>query len=219
MAEIANPASGHVVNGTTGKALIEGIDIHNPDDLHQENAEILRKFPFERHMFTLLARSKGLFPPLWDWLHRLLSGKTRTIHVLDYQLVVLRMTGTVGAEYLFSINEPVSKAFEMGAEKIDALRKGLKSEELFAMGSWSERQQCIITLVDESLATFTNKEETITWAKTLMTDDEVVELIIVLGMYSMLARLTRGLRVQPDPPIPNLEQTALRAITKNSNEP
>ncbi|KAL2751779.1 hypothetical protein ACRALDRAFT_213734 [Sodiomyces alcalophilus JCM 7366] len=203
----------------TDKALIQGINIHNPDALHVENAEILRRFPFERNMFALLARSRGLFPPLWDWLHRLLDGKTRTIQLLDYQLVVLRMAGSVGAEYLFSINEPVSKVFEMGAEKIDALRKGLKSEELFAMGTWTERQQCIITLVDESLATFTNKEETITWAKSLMSEDEVVELFIVLGMYSMLARLTRGLRVQPDPPIPHLEQTASRAITKNANDP
>ena len=206
-------------NGTpSGKALIEGIDIHNPDALHEENAEILRRFPFERHMFALLARSRGLFPPLWDWLHRLLDGNTRTIQVLDYQLVVLRMAGTVGADYLFSINAPVSKAFEMGAEKIEALGKGLKSEELFAMGIWSERQQCIITLVDESIATFTNKEETIAWAKSQMTDDEVVELFIVLGMYSMLARLTRGLRVQPDPPVPHLEQTARRDITKNADD-
>ena len=207
-------------NGTPGdKALIDGIDIHNPDALHAQNAEILRRFPFERHMFTLLARSSGLFPPLWDWLHRLLSGETRTVQVLDYQLVVLRMAGTVGADYLFSINAPVSRAFEMGADKIDALSKGLKSEELLAMGVWSERQQCIITLVDESIATFTNKEETIAWAKSLMSDDEVVELFIVLGMYSMLARLTRGLRVQPDPPVPNLEQTAKISITKNANEP
>lgn len=206
-------------NGSaTGKALIEGIDIHNPEPHHAENAEILRKFPFERHMFALLARSKGLFPPLWDWLHRLLDGKTRTVGLLDYQLVVLRMAGTVGADYLFSINEPVSRVFEMGADKIDALRKGLKSEELFAMGIWTERQQCIITLVDESLASFTNKEETITWAKSLMSEDEVVELFIVLGMYSMLARMTKGLRVQPDPPIPHLEQTATRAFTKNAND-
>ncbi|KAJ5369523.1 hypothetical protein N7509_014135 [Penicillium cosmopolitanum] len=151
-----------------------------------------------------------------DTLNALLDGQRRTIQILDYQLVVLRMTSTVSAEYLFGINEPVSRVNGMGDEKIEALRKGLKSEELFAMGTWSERQQCIITLVDESIATWTNTEETIQWARSLMSDDEVVELYIVLGFYSMIARMTRGLRVQKDAPIAGLGQAIVQNITKNA---
>lgn len=200
------------------KALIDGLDMINPDVTHERNAEILRNFPIKRNVFNLFARSRGLFPPIMDTLSALLDGQTRTIQILDYQLVVLRMTATVGAEYLFGINEPVSRVNGMGDEKIDALRKALKSDELFAMGTWSERQQCIITLVDESVATWTNKEETIRWAQSLMTDDEVVELYIVLGFYSMIARMTRGLKVQKDPPIPGLSQTIVQSITKNETE-
>jgi alkylhydroperoxidase family enzyme len=203
---------------SSNKALIEGIDMFNPDAAHERNAEILRNFSIKRNVFNLFARSRGLFPPIMDTLNALLDGQTRTIQILDYQLVVLRMTGIVGAEYLFGINEPVSRVNGMGDEKIEALRKGLKSDELFAMGIWSERQQCIITLVDESLETWTNKEETIRWAQTLMTDDEVVELYIVLGFYSMIARMTKGLRVQKDPPIPGLSQTIVQNITKNAAE-
>ena len=128
------------------------------------------------------------------------------------------MTGNVGAEYLFGINEPVSRINGMGEEKIEALRKGLKSEDLFAMGVWSERQQCLITLVDESVATWTNTEETISWAKTLMSEDEIVEAFIVLGFYSMIARITRGLRVQTDAPIPHLSQSIVDKITKNAGD-
>ncbi|KAH1280459.1 hypothetical protein KXV18_001401 [Aspergillus fumigatus] len=202
----------------TSHPLIHGIDIYNPDPVHERNAELLRAFPIDRNVFRLFARSSGLFPPILDTLNALLDGKTRTIQILDYQLVVLRMTGLVGAEYLFGINEPVSRVHGMGDERIEALRKGLKSEELFAMGIWSERQQCIITLVDESVATWTNTEETVAWAKTLMTDDEIVEVFIVLGFYSMIARITRGLRVQKDKPIPHLNQSIVEKITKNSND-
>ncbi|KAJ5834671.1 hypothetical protein N7447_000697 [Penicillium robsamsonii] len=197
------------------KALIDGLDMLNPDASHERNAEILRNFSIKRNVFNLFARSKGLFPPIMDTLNALLDGQTRTIQILDYQLVVLRMTSTVGAEYLFGINEPVSRVNGMGDEKIEALRKCLKSEELFAMGIWSERQQCIITLVDESIATWTNTEETIQWARSLMSDDEVVELYIVLGFYSMIARMTRGLRVQKDAPIAGLGQAIVQNITKN----
>jgi hypothetical protein len=200
------------------EALINGIDMHNPDTTHERNADILRNFSIKRNVFNLFARSPGLFPPIMDTLSALLDGKTRIIQILDYQLVVLRMTGLVGAEYLFGINEPVSRVNRMGEEKIEALRRGLKSEQLFATGIWSERQQCIITLVDESVATWTNTEETIRWVQSLMSDDEVVELYIVLGFYSMIARMTRGLRVQKDPPIPNLSKTIVQNITKNEKE-
>jgi alkylhydroperoxidase family enzyme len=203
---------------TSGKALIEGIDMFNPNAAHERNAEILRNFPIKRNVFNLFARSRGLFPPIMNTLNALLDGQTRTIRILDYQLVVLRMTATVGAEYLFGINEPVSRVNGMGDEKIYALRKGLKLDELFAMGVWSEREKCIITLVDESVATWTNTEETIRWAKSVMTDDEVVELFIVLGFYSMIARLTRSLRVQKDAPIPGLSQTILKTISKNETD-
>jgi alkylhydroperoxidase family enzyme len=208
-----------VTQTARSKPLIEGIDMLNPGDPSLErNAEILRNFSIKRNVFNLFARSRGLFPPIMDTLNALLDGKTRTIQILDYQLVVLRMTSTVGAEYLFGINEPVSRVNGMGDEKIEALRKGLKSEELFAMQTWSERQQCIITLVDESIATWTNKEETILWAQSLMTDDEIVELFIVLGFYSMIARLTKSLAVQKDSPIPGLEEAIRTNITKNKSD-
>lgn len=198
--------------------LVHGIDIHNPDPVHERNAELLRNFPIDRNVFRLFARSPGLFPPILDTLNALLDGKTRTINILDYQLVVLRMTGLVEAEYLFGINEAVSRVHNMGDERIEALRKGLKAEELFAMGIWSERQQCIISLVDESVATWTNTEETVAWAKTLLTDDEIVEVFIVLGFYAMIARITRGLRVQTDKPIPHLNQSIVEKITQNNRE-
>lgn len=201
------------------QALIEGIDIHNADDAHQTNAAALRMFPFQRNIFNLLARSTGLFPPFMGTILAICNGKTRTIPLLDYQLIILRLSGSLGAEYEFSVNEPVARVYELGDQKIEALRKGLKSEELFAMGVWSERQQCIITLVDESLATYTNKEETVLWAKKLITEDQIVEVYIVLGMFSTIARITRGLRVQQDPPIENLDKFIRDGVTKNANDP
>jgi alkylhydroperoxidase family enzyme len=202
----------------TTKPLIDGIDMNNADAAHAKNADELRNFEIKRNVFNLFARSPGMFLPIMDTLKALLNGETRLIRILDYQLVVLRMTGTVDAEYLFGINEPVSRVNGMGDEKIEALRKGLKSEELFTMGVWSEREQCIIKLVDESVATWTNTAETIEWAKSLMTEDEVVEVFIVLGFYSMIARMTKGLRTQKDAVIPDLTTHITNRITKNDQD-
>ena len=198
--------------------LIEGIDIHNADVAHEANAAFLRNFPIDRNVFRLYARSTGTFLPIMETLDAILNGDKRTIQLLDYQLIVLRMTGLIKAEYLFGINEPISRINGLGDDKIEALRKGLTSKELIAMGVWTERQQCILTLVEESIRTYDNDEETIRWAKRIMSDDEVVECFIVLGFYTTIARMTKGLRVQKDPVIPHLSQAIVDTITKNDKE-
>ncbi|KAJ5257135.1 hypothetical protein N7478_013239 [Penicillium angulare] len=88
--------------------------------------------------------------------------------------------------------------------------------DVLRMASTSERQQCIITLVDESIATWTNTDETIQWTRSLMSDDEVVELYIVLGFYSMIARMTRSLKVQKDALIADQSQAIVQNVTKNA---
>ncbi|OJI81043.1 hypothetical protein ASPTUDRAFT_32486 [Aspergillus tubingensis CBS 134.48] len=198
--------------------LIEGIDIHNPSPTHEANAAFLRSFPIDRAVFRLYARSPGTFLPIMSVLDSILSGEKRTIQLLDYQLIVLRMTGLINAEYLFGINEPISRLNGLGDDKIEALRKGLSSKELIAMGTWTERQQCLLTLVEESIRTYDNNEETILWAKRVMTDDEVVECFVVLGFYTTIARMTKGLRVQKDPVIPHLETAIVDTITKNEKD-
>jgi alkylhydroperoxidase family enzyme len=207
---------GHSI--TDGKPLVPPIDIWNADAEHDANAELLRNFEIKRNVFATLARSPGLFVPVMELLKALLNGNSRKIQILDYQLIVLRMASTIGAEYVFGINEPVSRFNGMGEERIEALRKGLPAKELFEMGIWSERQQCLITLLDESLATWTNKPETIAWAQKLLSDDEVVEVFITLGFFSMVARMAIGLRVQQDPPIPDLDKHIAMRITKNSDD-
>jgi alkylhydroperoxidase family enzyme len=200
------------------KPLIDGIDINNPDAAHEKNAEFLRNFPIDRNVFRLYAKSTGLFIPVMGLLGAILDGKSRMIPILDYQLVVLRMTGLVGADYLFGINTPVARQNGMGDERIEALRKGSTSKELIALGIWSERQQAIITLVEESVKTWTNKEETIQWAKSVMTEDEVVEVFIVLGFYSTIARMTKALNTPKDAAIPHLSQAITGTITRNEKD-
>ncbi|KAF2836606.1 hypothetical protein M501DRAFT_1059993 [Patellaria atrata CBS 101060] len=224
MSTVANPKNPPVFVGIAapppaGKQAIACLDPNNCPATHEACGKVLNFFPFRRNIFELLARSSGSFPHLMRTLGSIFNGAERTIPLLDWQLIVLRVAGSLDAAYEFDVNEPVARVYEMGDDKIQALKDGLNTEDILKMGIWSERQQCIITLVDESLATYTNKESTIEWAKKLMTEDEVVECFIVLGLYAMIARITRGLRVQIDPEIPGLDGFIRKGVTKNARDP
>jgi hypothetical protein len=68
-------------------------------------------------------------------------------------------------------------------------------------------------MVDEQLSTYTNEEKTIQDALELLGADMVVEVIIIIGIYALLARLIKGLGVDDDPEIPDLKEKIREAIT------
>ena len=211
-------------NGTTAgvkeyKTLVPYVDPENPDAAHEANVAICRMFPFRRNVFLLLANSPGLFGPFMSVLFGIFNGKTRTIPLLEYLLVVLRVAGSLRADYEFEVNRPVARVYGMSAEKIDALYKGGKTEEILGLDLWVERERLVIKLVDEQLATYTNTEETILAARKLMTDSELVEIFIVLGMYCIIARITKAVKIDDDGEIAGLDDFIRAGVTKNARDP
>lgn len=202
------------------QTLVPYIDPENPDAAHEANAAICRKFPVRRNIFLLLANSPGLFGPFMGVLYAIFNGKTRTIPLLEYQLVVLRVAGSLDSEYEFEVNEPVARVHGMPAEKIEALRKkSATTEETLKHGFWTERERCVIKLVDEQLASYTNAEETILEAQKLMSNTDLVEILMVLGVFAIIARVTRALKIDSDGEIPGLDDFIRVGVTKNARDP
>ena len=112
---------------------------------------------------------------------------------------------------MYDVNLPVCELYKMDQAKIDAI--GASPESVVAgEGPWTKRDRLILRIVDEQLATYTNQTETIEEAKKFLSDAELVEVLIIIGAYCMLARILRGLKVDDDQPIrpPDL-MDALRA--------
>ncbi|KAM5459315.1 Zinc-type alcohol dehydrogenase-like protein YogA [Microsporum canis] len=65
-------------------------------------------------------------------------------------------------------------------------------------GPWSERDRLLLRIVDEQLATFTDETATMEAALEVLSNEELVEILIIIGAYSMLARIIRGLKVDDD---------------------
>lgn len=68
-------------------------------------------------------------------------------------------------------------------------------------GPWSERQRLILRVVDEQLATYSNDPQTIQDALKVLSVEDLVEVLIILGTYALIARVIRGLKIDDDQPI------------------
>ncbi len=92
---------------------------------------------------------------------------------------------------MYDVNLPVCELYNMEQAKIDSI--GASPESVLAgEGPLTERDRLLLRIVDEQLATFTNKEETIEEALTVLSNAELVETLIIIGTKCTLARIIRG---------------------------
>jgi hypothetical protein len=172
----------------------------------------LKVLPFRRNIFYLLGHSHGLFPHLVGVIGGCFDGKTRKIPLLDWQLIVLRTATVLGAKYEYDVNLPVAEVYEMSQAKIDAM--GCSAEDVRnGKGPWAERDRLILRIVDEQLATYTNEPQTIKDALKVLTVEDLVEVLVILGTYALIARVIRGLKIDDDPEIPGLKDMLRKAVT------
>lgn len=171
----------------------------------------LKVLPFRRNIFYLLGHSHGLFPHLAGVIGGCFDGNTRKIPLLDWQLIVLRTATTLGAKYEYDVNLPVAEVYEMPQEKIDLM--GCSAQDVRSgKGPWTDRERIILRIVDEQLATYTNVPQTIRDALEILTTEDLVEVLIILGTYALIARVINGLKIDDDPPIPGLKDMLRKAV-------
>jgi alkylhydroperoxidase family enzyme len=182
-----------------------------PEEAPQAVQDRLKVLPFRRNIFYLLGNSHGLFPHLAGVVGGCFDGKVRKIPLLDWQLIVLRTATTLGAKYEYDVNLPVAEVYEMDEEKIRQI--GCKPEDVRnGKGPWTERDRLILRIVDEQLATYTNEPQTIKDALKVLDHEEVVEVLIIIGTYALIARVINGLKIDDDPPIPGLKDMLRKSV-------
>lgn len=185
----------------------------NVDDLPPTLRDRLNILPFRRNILMTIANSHGLAPHLLSLIGACFDGSQRGLPTLDWQLIVLRTASVLKAKYEYDVNLPVAQVYDMPQEKIDSI--ACPGEEIHNtnQGPWTERDRILLRLVDEQLATYSNQETTIQEAVEIIGTDMVVEVLIVIGVYALLARLIKGLRIDDDPDIPDLKEKIKKAIT------
>jgi alkylhydroperoxidase family enzyme len=183
------------------------------DNLPPILSDKLKILPFRRNILLTIANSQGLAPHLLGLIGACFDGNQRGLPTLEWQLIVLRTATVLKAKYEWDVNLPVAEVHNMPQEKIDNIDSPASVINDTSQGPWTDRDRVLLRMIDEQLATYSNEEKTIRDATELLGADMVVEVIIVIGIYALLARLIKGLRIDDDPEIPELKEKIKDAIT------
>lgn len=143
-------------------------------------------------VFTTLGRGRGLF---WGWLHfagRLMPGGR--LPRRETELVILRVASLRGCDYEFEHHVRLGRRAGVTAADVDRVRAGSTA------AGWRGDEELLMRATEELLATRDLSEAT--WAELQATYDErtLIELLLLVGHYDMLATTLMTLRLEPDPP-------------------
>lgn len=143
-------------------------------------------------IFTTLGRGRGLF---WGWLH--FAGKLMPGGKLprrETELVILRVAALRGCRYEFEHHVRLGRRAGVTADDVERTRRGSDAP------GWQAHESLLIRVTEELVRT---KDLTdATWAELRATYDErtVIELLLLVGHYDMLATTLMTLRLEPDAP-------------------
>jgi alkylhydroperoxidase family enzyme len=164
-----------------------------------ELAEALKVLPFERNVLKLLANAEGFFPPISTLLGTVFR-KTRELPTLEWQLVVLRTAALIKAPYVFEINSPVALVNGMPNPKRLLIAFGeVDNTEWF-----TTRDRILLRFVKELIDNNTASDELLGELRAQFTPRETMEVIVIVGLYTIFGRVANVSRIDEDPEIPGL---------------
>ncbi len=142
------------------------------------------------NLFATLARHRRLFRA---WLRFAGALMPRgSLPRTDTELVILRVAHNAGCEYEWRHHERLGRAAGLSAEEIDRLRSGPQAS------GWSGRQKLLLGAADELHDRREISDRLWTELAATFKEKQLIELVMLIGHYEMLASLIASLRIQPD---------------------
>jgi alkylhydroperoxidase family enzyme len=110
----------------------------------------------------------------------------------DRELVILRTCARCDSEYEWGVHAAVfARRFGIGAEQLAATRHAAWDDPL-----WSAHERALIRLVDELHAHASLSDEAWAALRPLFSDEQLIELIVLVGFYHTISFVTNGLGIE-----------------------
>ena len=143
-------------------------------------------------VFLTLGRHRRLF---WGWL--LFAGALMPGGKLprrETELVILRVATLAGNDYELTQHRRLGRRAGLSAAEIDRVADGPDAE------AWTPRERLLLKVTDELHAQRDLSDETWAELRAELDERESIELLMLVGHYTMLATTLTTLRVRPDKP-------------------
>jgi alkylhydroperoxidase family enzyme len=142
------------------------------------------------NIFTTLARHRGLFRRWLRFAGALMPGGRLPRSASE--LLILRVAHNTGSEYEWTQHERIALTAGLDAEQVARVREGPPWE------GWTEQQRLLLRACDELHRDRALSDELWAQLRSRLTDEQLIELCMLVGHYEMLAMTLNSLRVQPD---------------------
>lgn len=143
-------------------------------------------------VFLTLGRHRRLF---WGWLFfagALMPGGK--LPRRETELVILRVATLAGNDYELTQHRRLGRRAGLSAEEVDRVADGPDAE------SWAPRERLLLKVTDELHAQRDLSDATWAALRAELDERESIELLMLVGHYTMLATTLTTLRVRPDRP-------------------
>jgi AhpD family alkylhydroperoxidase len=112
------------------------------------------------------------------------------------ELAILRTAAVTGAEYEWIQHESIARGVGAGDEQIAAVKKGDLEADVF-----DADDRLVLRCAEELLRNDAIGEATFSSARERLSDREILELILAVGYYRMLAGVMNSVAIDLDEPL------------------
>ena len=155
--------------------------------------ETLGKLPVTLNIFRMMAHAEHDFRPMIQ-LGTAILGRQKLSAKLR-ELVILRVGRLSNAEYEWVQHVPIALACGASRAQIDALERGDIEASCF-----DQTERTVLRFATEVVRDVRASQATFDELASLVTTQEVVELVVTVGYYMLIARLLETTGVDLDPP-------------------
>jgi alkylhydroperoxidase family enzyme len=143
------------------------------------------------NLFTTLGRHRRLFRGWLRFAGRLMPRGR--LPRRDSELVILRVAHLRGSTYEWQHHVRLGRRAGLDKAEIERVKEGP------AAGGWSDREAALLTAVDELDATGDLGDDAWQRLRSHLGDErDLIEFVLLVGHYEMLATAIATLRIQPD---------------------
>jgi 4-carboxymuconolactone decarboxylase len=165
----------------------------DPDDAPEPVREVLERVP-ALNIFRMLANAETAFRPWARWGNVLLSDLA--LDPLLRELSILRVARlTPHADYEWVQHVPIAKATGASPAQVEALGRDEPDADCF-----SQEQRLVLQFTTEVVRDARASDDTFERLAKHMSAREIVELLMVIGQYMMVARVMASTDMELDEP-------------------
>jgi alkylhydroperoxidase family enzyme len=172
-----------------------------PETASEEVRETLRRLPATLNVFKMMAHAETNFRPLVRLGGAILAEQKLSAKLRE--LAILRVANLSRARYEWVQHVSIAELVGVTPPQIDALERGRIQEPCF-----DATEQLVLEFATEVIRDVRASDETFARLQAAFTPQEIVELLLAVGFYMLIARLLETTGVDLEPPSEGMAEQA-----------